>query len=126
MTKQKIEVEVDFPDEYEATGEFRMPSDGEYYITREGCVMDRNAQVNGPQIILRKKYEPPKWLKPGTWIYENDGKWFASNREPSRCCAGYISNHPSVTTKLSNDLFPSFTPPPVNLYRIPGSLTATK
>jgi hypothetical protein len=56
MAKTKIEFEVEIPEGYEWTGEFRKVLRGELYISNEGKVdkWDVSAQSNSRYTILRK------------------------------------------------------------------------
>jgi len=120
MPKQKIEIEVDVPDGWEVTGEYRKPLDHEPYISKEGWLAERNIGVDGPRIILRKKYVPPAWLKPGTWLFFNGVDWFATNVKPESSGTLYQGvQGPCVCSRLAKELFPDFVPPPTNPYQIP-------
>lgn len=54
MAKQRIEIEVDIPEGYEATGEFRIPRTGEPVINGKGK-LDHQGIYESTLIILRKK-----------------------------------------------------------------------
>lgn len=118
MAKQKSEIEVDVPDGWEATGEWRPARQGEAVIHPDHChafVMNTEGMSN--RIILRKKYVPPSWLKPGTWLFQTEsGIWYASRSEPNGTKPLY-SYGPEAT--LHRDIFPDFVPPPTNPYQIP-------
>jgi hypothetical protein len=59
--KQRIEIEVDVPDGFEATGDYRRPSLGEYYLggfwegKREVFTCDLNRPNVAETFILRRK-----------------------------------------------------------------------
>ncbi len=55
MSKQKIEIEVDMPEGYEATGEWRA-TQGEPWLAGSGLTSTMKSVV--PQIILRKLPDP--------------------------------------------------------------------
>ena len=131
MPKQKIEIEVDVPDGWEATGEYRVPYIGDFYVHHTGSspiafqnvVIGPRNVVIGPRIILRKKYVPPSWLKPGTWIYKHgsESHWSCSNVRPvvSESAGGYRFAYGSKYVSLPTECFPDFVPPPTNPFQIP-------
>jgi hypothetical protein len=57
--KQKIEIEVDIPEGYEATGEYRRPECGECYLWDTGANIGKSCcdpeERDTPLVILRKK-----------------------------------------------------------------------
>jgi hypothetical protein len=58
MAKQKIEVTIDIPDEYEPTGEYRVPQAGEHYLSmqrRVWRVTSENETAGYQKFILRRK-----------------------------------------------------------------------
>jgi hypothetical protein len=58
MAKQKIEVTIDIPDEYEPTGEYRVPQAGEHYLSmqrRVWRVTSENETRGYQKFILRRK-----------------------------------------------------------------------
>jgi hypothetical protein len=63
MPKQKITIEVDVPEGYEATGECRCPCIGEYYLSQDSAILAGFTFSAEKHIILRKKYVWPEWLK---------------------------------------------------------------
>lgn len=52
MPIQKVEIEVDIPDGFEATGEVRPPGPGEWYLNGKLAVQ---GSVLSPCLILKKK-----------------------------------------------------------------------
>ena len=83
--KQEITITVDIPEGYEATGEFRYPVSGELYLENEGCA-DRasSEQIFGRhRFILREKWAPPEFLRPGWIAMDDDGNWFWHESEPA-------------------------------------------
>ena len=91
--KQEITITVDIPEGYEATGEFRYPVSGELYLVENESCADRasSEQIFGRRrFILRKKWTPPEFLRPG-WIAQMfDGRWFWSDTEPEGVGNGYV------------------------------------
>ena len=66
MSKQKIEISVETPEGYEATGEYRDPKVGELYFSPATlCVCVCRFKDDGYKIILRK-VEPVKKMRPMT------------------------------------------------------------
>ena len=54
----KIELDIEIPEEFEATGEFRNPKDGDWFIDLTGESRRWHSRTNCPnnrRIILRKK-----------------------------------------------------------------------
>lgn len=86
--KFEIDINVDLTlngEEYEPTGEFREPKDGEVFITQHGkAELLRKAIPGCPRIILRKKWKWPKWLKARYIAMDNDGNWYAYSERPTR------------------------------------------
>lgn len=60
MAKQNVLIEVDVPDGWEATGEFRAPVVGEFHA-QHGKAISVNINFATPRIILRrvKQYREP-------------------------------------------------------------------
>jgi hypothetical protein len=91
MPKQKLEIEVEVPEGYEATGEFRLPKKGDYFLNSCG---DLNLSTNdwnnsnymnsyaNQRIILRKKYQWPTWLKARYIAMDKDKGWWAYDSRP--------------------------------------------
>lgn len=52
--KQKIEVEVEVPDGWELTGEYRAPTDGESILNYDGYVRNYKHYWGGMGFILRR------------------------------------------------------------------------
>lgn len=68
MAKQKFEIEVDIPEGYEATGEWRRPKLGDLYLDVDGRIMRADFDFNSHCYhILRKKFVAPAWLT--NWKY---------------------------------------------------------
>ena len=54
MSRQRIEIEVDVPEGFGATGEFRPPQRGEWFIAINGQLMEATESYVDPRIILRR------------------------------------------------------------------------
>jgi hypothetical protein len=81
MPLQTFPVTVSIPEGYEATGEFRLAKDGEWYLSREGRVEMGFTVV--AVFILRAPYQFPDWVKPGTWLVQDSGgALYLSPEEP--------------------------------------------
>lgn len=80
MPLQTITLNVDIPEGYEATGEFRLPLKGEAYLDKYGEVIiaSYNYCGDGSYIILRKTWTPPACLKnAAAFAREESGEWYA-------------------------------------------------
>ena len=51
----KIEIDVEIPGGYEATGEYRVPARSERYMTHTGGIGASDGCIDTPRIIIRKK-----------------------------------------------------------------------
>lgn len=83
MPRQQITVTVDTPDDYEATGEFRVPDHraDELFLYRGSVFGTKGNRTQGgvEYIIVRKKWQPPDFLPDGAWVWRAcDGTWYAS------------------------------------------------
>ena len=114
MPKQQITIEVDIPDGYEATGEFRCPNVGEYWIY-DHCLPACGLGFvlpHSPRLILRKTWQWPEWLK-APWIaMDKNGEWYAYKEQPDLmdCFVTWQSSGPSSLVLIDCLLF-DFTPP---------------
>ena len=91
MAKQLIEIDV--PDGWEAVA-FRHPILGEYFIPdadqRYAMPIERDKHYVpvGNRVIVRKVWQAPDWIKPGTWLFAPDqdqleaGIWLNSLERP--------------------------------------------
>ena len=112
MPKQKIEIEVDVPEGYEATGEYRIPYErNDYWLGDFGV-------ASGPsschRIILRKLPDPiPEVEGPIGWpelkwaAKLRMGTWFLCSQEPRKTATAYVGLGTSI---LAHNL--PWTPPP--------------
>jgi hypothetical protein len=137
MPKQTVTIELEVPEGYEATGEYRCVRYGEVYLDRgfEAVTMDSQRETNFHWPILRRKPDPvqewlaacPKWIPEGVWIYRNHNQWRASRFEPKPikcdgqgytsddCGASLLGIH-SVDALVN--LLGGFTPPPVDCLQV--------
>lgn len=86
MHKQQITIEVDIPDGYEATGEFRLPDESrEFWLnpTARLC-FPHNGQptCDGPRLILRKKWQCPEGVTANWLAVDDDGYIRLFDEEP--------------------------------------------
>lgn len=108
MPKQQITIEVDIPDGYEATGEFRCPELGELYISRGQTHQACFQNYASDHLILRKKWQWPDWLK-APWIaMDSNGTWWAYTQPPTIDGPSWFGGDP---VRLS-EYHLHFTPPP--------------
>jgi len=84
------------PAGYELTGEYRKPNMGERFISTtvtncaaqySGCNLDRSNGVN--RWILRKAWQPPKWMPEGSWLYLSPKGWWVTPTKPSGNGTGF-------------------------------------
>ncbi len=111
MPKKKIEIEVDIPEGYEATGEYRIPDEpNDYWLGDFGM-------ASGPsschRIIFRKLPDPiPEVEGPRGWpelrwaAKLRTGTWFLCSQEPRKTAAAYVGSGTSI---LAHNL--PWTPP---------------
>ncbi len=89
MPKQQITIEVDIPDGYEATGEFRLPDESREFwlsLTARLC-FPHNGQptCDGPRIIVRKKWQWPESVTANWIAVDDDGRHVKlSDAEPQK------------------------------------------
>lgn len=119
MSKQKIEIEVDAPEGYELTGEYRQVQKGEFFLNCVNIACSRHGPASlGAYLILRKKWEAPKWLHRGVWLYKDCGSWWVSNHDPE--CFAFHGTYTFQLESLVNVLdYRDFEKPPVNKIFIP-------
>ena len=72
MMIKEITIDVDIPEGYEETGEFRTPKAGDIYFSAGGnkAVKTSTDFEREKYIILRKKEPPIDWMKTG-WVNDN-------------------------------------------------------
>lgn len=121
MPKQKVTIEVDVPEGYEATGRVMTygktmhASEDEYLATR---------------LYLRKLPDPVEewlarhpWLPEGRWVYRWHNKWFISISRPAPLqsdadngfgATGSVADLGGVASVLGH----TFTPPPVDCLQV--------
>lgn len=94
MAKQNVLIEVDVPDGWEATGEFRAPVVGEFHA-QHGKAIPVNINFATPRIILRrvKQYrEPVLPADAGKKVEFNDNgaAWFSRDLAGWSVSSGWI------------------------------------
>lgn len=77
---QKITIDVDIPEGYDAI-DFRLPLVDDIYRTMFGtavaCSRTDIFSVGQERIILRKKWAFPAWFKSGWWLFKTQpGTWY--------------------------------------------------
>lgn len=125
------------PSGYESTGEFRIPTPEDCYLRSDGLGVVHPGCAHtlpiGPRLILRSVTPPwvaPKWMKPGCWLWSNDGEiWHLSHNRPvvNGGCYSGLSHCVSAIIAVVWDA-KGFTPPPFtgwkeSLRQIPESAT---
>lgn len=126
MHKQQITIEIDIPDGFEATGEFRIPDErNEYWLSSGGELCGPHngmATVCGNRIILRKIWEWPTWLKMPYIAMDKDGLWFAYSCMPMKNTHRWYTR--GIARSLPSDCFDFIRPPctdwTLSLYRNPN------
>jgi hypothetical protein len=85
---QHLHLSVEIPSGYVATGEYRKPLFGEYFLTVGGTAQtvqtpDKCA-LNNYRIILRKVWSFPAWFAKGWWLYFNchSQLWLVTTHRP--------------------------------------------
>lgn len=81
----KITIDVEVPDGYEPTGEYRWPNPNEPFLAYTGNVVTMpigdTVGRRGNRIILRKKWAFPAWFPNGRWLVYRYGSWYVGDRE---------------------------------------------
>lgn len=75
MSTKEIRLNVDIPDGFEATGEYRPPRKGEYYLNECGARFVEPRGYLFPAIILRKIGETPIVEGPALAVVASKPKW---------------------------------------------------
>jgi hypothetical protein len=84
MAKQSVVLELEVEAGYEPTGEYRSPVPGDWCLMHDGRAWRCDCRGIGSQLILRKTWQPPKWLPDGCWVYKYDDVWRVSKTNPVR------------------------------------------
>lgn len=128
MAKQKIEIEVDVPEGWEAV-RYGMPNRGEWFLDDDDkSVIFCNEPPYVLRVIVARAYAWPSWLK-AEWIAcDSSMNWYAFTREPELALRDEIADsdddcHPLNWQKyygtycfISPVLY-DFTPPPCTDWR---------
>lgn len=68
------------PDGYEPV-RFGLPNIGDHYLAN-GDIAVATVSIS-PRLIVRQKWQPPAWLKPGWIAMDGDGCWMWFESKPS-------------------------------------------
>lgn len=109
----KCEIEVDLGElanEWEPVA-FRVPAVGEQWVTPLSTIGEfaKGSSTNDARLIVRRKWTPQPWLKPGWIAQEQDGEWFWHSDEPKIVCGSWEND--VAQFHLLRDAL-DFTPPP--------------
>lgn len=108
MPIQAVTLQLNIPEGYEPTGEIRRAEEHEPWTVANGALYTGPSHM--PQIILRKKFTLPDWVKPGTWYAkDSNGLEFLYETKPIRC-NGYWRNAKCV--HINRDIMHDFPPAP--------------
>lgn len=133
MPLQKVTIEVDVPEGYEATGEWRWPRTGEPALTTTGRAFcahaDDECGRRGARIILRKLPDPVEewlaqhsWLPVGRWVYRHHGGyWWITDKQPEPHRDAYDVSDASYdigVEEIARVFGHTFTPPPVDCLQV--------
>ena len=114
MPKQKIEIEVDIPDEYEATGEYRLPLRGEHFLASDGHVYRADFNyMSAAYPIVQKAWQWPEWLKAPYIAMSPTGWWYAYRYIPFHVGDDWSGDW----EYLDDDDILNFTPPACDDWR---------
>ena len=120
MSKQTLTVDLDVPEGFELTGEYRTAIHDEYYLIDNhlvGCCLINTRSDKYP--ILREAWKPPAWLPNGCWVYKFYDDWFVSTTEPQPFgVESYRSPSNFVMLELFRLFGGEFMPPPVNKIQV--------
>lgn len=115
MPKQTLELEV--PEGWELTGEYRAPKPGDYFINSRGRVFDYcSTQLTTPKPIVRRVWQWPEWLKAGWTAMDKNGIWWAYTEKPRVSGNGWTSPGIGIYEVINSQLL-DFTPPPCDGWR---------
>ena len=81
-----VPMKLTIPDGYYATGEYRSPEIGEYYLACCRCEADlANEEIVSRYPILKKRWEAPGFLPKGHWLYRsNTNSYWVSTEQPEK------------------------------------------
>lgn len=123
MPTQTITIEVDVPEGWEATGEYRRVTRGERYLTCANGVQyvgtwcPKHEPSGSKYIVLRKAWQPEPWMPEGSWVYKSEwGSWFLSDTAPD--CPHWREGTGFPIANLSKLFGWHFTPPPVDKIQV--------
>lgn len=111
----KCEIDVDLGElanEWEPVA-FRVPTDVDMWVNHIGQVVGGADGYSSPhlRLIVRRKWTPPAWLKPGWIAMDADCAWFAYRSEPEACYGDGEWRSGDEASHLCPDII-DFTPPP--------------
>ena len=103
--RQTVTIEAEVPDGYEAVA-FRMPVEGERFVSDEGEVIHTRHSVCWPRLIVRKAHVWPEWLPDGWVAVDSNGEvWWYENK-PTLGARGDEWNSGSGESNRLSKFFP--------------------
>jgi hypothetical protein len=119
--KQQITIEVDIPEGWEATGEYRKPTDCDHWLPADGGPVIRGAYPF-LRVILRKRQPPiaddawPDWVAEGAWYgRDEDGDAYLYKNKPFTGDSSFRTRDGEVFYLEHEWPFPDFPHPPKNM-----------
>lgn len=105
--------------EYEPTGEFRVPVKDDVYMDQPDGVSRSTGTNIFARIILRPKWSWPAWLGGWGFAMDKSGMIWWYSRPTTRDSIGWITNALYLGVDNLRTLSPTFTPPPIADWTVP-------